>query len=134
MNAKLIISTIAGGITYFILGFLVYGMLFADSFTPNAAIVKEPMEMWAMVFSCLIFAFLIALISQRWAGVKTFSGGLVTGAIIGGLVSASVDLGMYSMYNLMALNTLLLDVVLNGIISGIAGGVIGLVLGSGVRS
>jgi hypothetical protein len=134
MKSKLIISTITGGITYFILGFLVYGLLFADSFTPNAAIVKEPMVMWAMALSCLIFAFLIALVSQRWAGVKTFSGGFITGIIIGALVSASVDLGMFSMYNLMTLNTILLDIVLNAVMSGITGGVIGLVLGSGTKS
>lgn len=134
MNTKLLLSTIAGGISYFILGFLTYGILLSNFFTPPEGINKEPMVMWAMVVSCLIFAFLIALVAQRWAGVKTFRGGAVTGAIIGALLSGSVNFGMFSMYNFISMNTLWLDIIVTAVNSAITGGVIVLVLRSGVKN
>lgn len=131
MNTKLIISTLAGGITYFLLGFLVYGIIFMDMFTPAEGVVKDPMAMWAMGASCLVWALLIAIVCQRWANARNFKDGFIVGMILGALMALSVNLSMYSMYSFVSLNTVVLDFFLAGITSGITGGVIGLILGRG---
>ncbi len=131
MNIKLLTSTLAGGLTYFLLGFLVYGVIFMEFFTPAEGFVKEPMAMWAMAVSCLVWALLIAIVCQRWADARNFKDGAIVGSIIGALMALSVNLSMFSMYTFVSLNTVILDFFLAGVTSGISGGVIGWVLGRG---
>lgn len=131
MNTKLLVSTLAGGITYFLLGFLIYGIIFMDFFTPPEDVVKDPMAMWAMAVSCLVWALLISVVCQRWANARNFKDGAIVGAILGALMALSVNLSMYSMYSFVSLNNVVLDFFLAGVTSGITGGVIGWVLGRG---
>jgi hypothetical protein len=133
MNTKILLGTLAGGIFYFLYGWLVYGNLLADMMPPPESIVK-PFVMWAMVLSCLAWALLLAVICARWANAKTFGSGAMVGAIVGALVSASHNLGMYAIFNLTTINGLLIDIGVNLVGSAIAGGVIGLILGMGNKS
>jgi hypothetical protein len=132
-TTKLLLGTLAGGIVYFLLGWLAYGMLFGDTFAPPEGVAKSPMVMWSMIVSCLIWGLLITIVCGRWAGVKTFAGGATVGAIVGLLVSGAVDFSMYSMFNFMTIPGSLGDMAINAVLSGITGGVIGLVLGSGKK-
>jgi hypothetical protein len=132
-TTKLLLGTLAGGITYFILGWVTYGMIFGETFAPPEAVAKTSMVMWSMALSCLIWGLLITVVCGRWAGAKTFAGGATVGAIIGLLVSGAVDFSMYSMFNFMTLPGTLGDMALNAVLSGITGGVIGIVLGSGKK-
>lgn len=134
---RLLLATLAGGIAYFLLGFLVYAVLLENVFAlppeTEQVIQKQPMAMWAMVMSCLVWAFLLAMIYARWAGISTFKTGAMAGAVIGLLVSLSVNLSMFSMYNFVTIPALVADCLANGVITGITGGVVGWVLGRGDR-
>lgn len=133
-TTKVLLATVVGGIVYFLLGWLTYGILFADTFTPPPTVARTEMVLWPMIVSCLVWALLITYVCAKWAGVKTATGGAMVGGIIGLLTSAAADLGMYSMYNFMTLPGSLGDIVLNAVLTAITGAVIGLVLGSGSKS
>lgn len=126
----MLLATLAGGLVYFLLGWVMYGMLLADVFVTPESITKE-FVVWSMFLSCIIWALLLAIIQERWANARSFSTGAVVGGVVGFLSSAAVDFGMYSMYNFMTIQGSLGDMVVNGILSAITGGVIGLILGAG---
>lgn len=127
---KLSIATLLGGITYFLLGWLVYGLFVNDLMAlpqefASVMYSEAEMKIGLMAASCLVWGFLITYILQKWAGISTFSSGFIAGATIGALVSLTVGLSMASMYKFGNIQNILIDTVANGIISGITGGVIG---------
>ncbi|MCP3929182.1 MAG: DUF1761 domain-containing protein [Bacteroidetes bacterium] len=133
----LLLATLAGTVVYFLLGWLIYGLLFMKFFEANAGsasgVNKEPMLWWAMILGSIAFAFLLALIFNRWAGISTFMGGLKAGAIITLLMGLTFNFMQYSMSNLMNFNGTIVDIIIYAIIGGITGGVIGWVLGMGKK-
>lgn len=134
---KFAIGTLVGGIAFFLLGWLMYGMLFMNYFQANAGsatgVNKEAMDMWALFLGNLAMAALFTLIFLRWAGVSTFVGGLKAGAVIGLLIALGYDLTMFGTTNIMTLGGVMMDVVVYTVMSAIAGGLIGLVLGMGKK-
>ena len=132
---KFAIGTVAGGIAFFLLGWLLYGMLLMNYFEANAGsatgVNRESMNMIALFLGNLAMAALLTLVFLRWAGVSTFMGGLKAGALIGLLIALGLDLTMFGTTNIMTLNGMVMDVVVYTIMSAVAGGVIGWLLGMG---
>ena len=62
---RLVIGTVAGGIALFILGYVIWNMLFTDFFAANAGsatgVAKDPQVMWAIAVGTLSYAALITL-------------------------------------------------------------------------
>lgn len=135
---KFAIGTLAGGVAFFLLGWLLYGMLFMNFFEANAGsatgVNKESMNMIALFLGNLAMAALFTLIFLRWANISTFVGGLKGGALIGLLVALGLDLTMFGTTNLMTLNGMVMDVVVYTVMSAVAGGVIGWLLGMGKKA
>lgn len=132
---KLLLGTLAGGVTYFIAGFLLYGLLLMKFFEANSAsdIMKDPMAWWALILGNLVWGFTLTYIFARWANISTFMGGLTAGALLGFLIALSVDLSMYGTSNISNLTATLVDPIVNGVMTGLTGGVIGWVLGMGKK-
>jgi hypothetical protein len=130
---KILVSALMGGVAYFLLGWLVYGILLASIFTPAEAIQKNPMEVWAMIVGSLAYGVLIAIIYGRWANISTFVTGAKAGAVLGALSAVWIDFSMFAMYNFTDLQTSLIDVVVHAAISAITGGIIGWWLGRGAK-
>ena len=130
---KLLLSTLAGGVAYFLLGWLLYGVVFMGFFEAHSTtnVMKEPMAWWALIVGNLLWAFFLAYVFSRWAGISTFATGLQAGAIIGLLVSLSFDLSIFGTSEMMDLTGTLVDPIVNAIMTGITGGVVGWVLGRG---
>ncbi len=132
---KLLLSGVAGGVAFFLLGFLVYGVLLMRFFEANAGtatgVMKEPMDWWALILGNLAWGFLLAVIFVRWANISTFATGLRAGAIIGLLTGLSFDLMIYGTSNLSSLTGTIVDILVFTALSAVAGGVVGLVLGMG---
>jgi len=97
---KLLIATLIGSIAYFLLGWLVYGVLFADALTiapefrESVQYPEDEFKIGLMYLSCLTWAGLLAYIFMRWANISTFMGGLKAGVIIGPLMTLSSFLGL----------------------------------------
>ncbi|GJM30648.1 MAG: hypothetical protein DHS20C17_32830 [Cyclobacteriaceae bacterium] len=130
---KFITGTLVGGITFFILGFLIYAVLLEGFFAANAGSATgvdktEHMVWWSLVLGNLSAAALLSYIFLKWAHISTFKSGLSAGAVIGLFINLSWDMTMFATSNLMSLTGALVDVVAWTIAFAIAGGVIGAVL------
>ena len=134
MNTKsFLIATVAGGIAFFLVGFLFYGVLMVDFFRDNAGsasgVMKEPANMPLLFLGELIFGALYAYIFTRWANISTFAGGAKAGSVIGFLTGLGYNLINFSTANIHNLTASLTDAVLSGISGAIVGGIIGWVIG-----
>lgn len=135
MNTKnFLIGGIVGGVIFFLLGWLFYGNLLAQYFhdhpgtATNVERAMDQFQWWALILGNLFSGFLLAYIFSK-AGVSTLSAGLVTGAIIGFLMSSSIDLIMYATTNISSKRAMVADIATFTVMSAIAGAVIGAVTG-----
>ena len=133
MDMKILKGTIFGGIAYFFLGWLIYGMLLADFMKTNSnqSINRPEMEMiwWAMIISCF-FSALILTLFLKWSGASTWTDGLKTGALFGCLFAVSIDLSFYSMTTLFnSVTTILVDIIASTVSAAITGLIIVLLWG-----
>jgi uncharacterized integral membrane protein len=136
MNAKKrIMATLAGFLVYFMLGFILYGMLLNDFMGANTGSAKgvmrtdADMQWWALIVGNLLQAYLLVYIFGNWAKISTFGGGLKAGAMIGFIMALGFGLNMYATTNISNLSATLVDPIVMAIMMGITGGVVGWVLG-----
>jgi hypothetical protein len=133
MNTKTMISGLLGGLIYFILGWLIYGVLLKDSMGSDmpAGFMRADNEMifWALILGNLGFGMAIAYILGSWSGVTTFAGGAKAAAMVTFLFALGFDLIFYATATVMPLSGVAMDVVISTIMGAIAGGVIGWWLG-----
>lgn len=135
MKNKTIIAGLAAGVTFFLLGWIIYGMLLKDFMANNfnnCANRAEADMVWAaLILSQFVWGYLLTVILS-WANASGFSSGMQKGLIIGFLIETAMDLGMYSMLTVFNnMNAMIVDIAIVTIMCGIAGGVIGIILGSG---
>jgi len=129
---KILVAGLIGGIFAFLFGWLFFGILLKDQMTSHVSgYMRSDSEMivWAMALSCLLWGMFFAYVFAHWASISTWRTGAKAGAILGFLVGASYDLGMYSMTNHFDLNSMLVDIVLNTFYSALVGLVVGWWLG-----
>lgn len=125
---------IAGGITYFFLGWLVYGILFVDVMKNNAGTATgvdrgDQMIFWAIVLGNLLCGFLLSYVFTRLGNVNTAASGAKTGFWLGALMAGGVDFTMYGTTNLSNMNGVLIDIVIWAVLSAITGAVVAWVAG-----
>ena len=135
MILKILRGTILGGIAYFLIGWLVWGLLLMDFFSTrmNQCLNRPEGEMiwWAIIASNLVYALLLTLI-LNWSGAKKWIDGLKTGALVGLLFACTVDLSFWSMNTLFNdFGTLVLDVVAGTVVASVIGLIIVLTWGKG---
>ena len=85
MSSKALVATVIGGIVNFILGYVIYDLLlgnFYGSHSGGSSVMREIPEMWAIGLGCLAYAATLALVFDRWAGIKTIRTGAQAGAWI----------------------------------------------------
>ncbi len=128
---KFLLATLAGGITFFVLGFLLYGMLLEDYFQgqTTSGVMREEPDMLFLALGNLFAAMLLVYIYMKWAAISTFRTGLEAGAIIGLLISLMWDLTMYAVSDISTLQGALVDALVYTVLFALTGGVIGWVLG-----
>ena len=125
MNIKrFLASAVAGGITDFLLGWLLYGILLTSYFPEG-----EDMNLLFIFLGCLTFGVFISYVWNKWAGITTFMTGLQAGAVVG------LILGIYGNFFMHSngdpnMTQFALDVVVTTIIGGAVGGVVGVVNGA----
>lgn len=134
MNTKFLLGGLIGFVLFFLLGWLVYGILLADMMAGymNTGCTRpmEEMNMGLMVLGNVCFGFLYAYVLSTNSRFASFSGGATGGAIVGLLMSLSYDSMMYAQSTVMnSYNGVIFDVVTWTVLSAIVGGVIGWWLG-----
>ncbi|MGB5354036.1 MAG: hypothetical protein WBM54_00950 [Woeseia sp.] len=132
MSKRFIAAVAAGSVTMLLVGFLLYGIVFAGLFREGAltipGVMKTPPEILWIVAGQVGFSTLVALVIS-WRGARSFTKGTGTGAIFGFLMAIGYDFAQYGTSNLWSLQATLLDPFITAVLVGSAGGVIGQVLG-----
>ena len=132
-TSKIVLGGIAGAVTFFLLGWLVYGILLKDYAAANynqcAARPMEQMIWWAMILSNLAYGLLLSIVFS-WSNMKGILVGAIVGGIIGLLIAISMDLSMYSMSTMFSNHTAVcVDIIAYTVMSAIGGLVVALVMG-----
>ena len=124
------LAGLIGGVAYFFLGWLVYGILLKDLMAipeefNSIQYSDEEFRISYMIMSCFAIGFFLAFIFQKWAGISTFKGGVKGGAIVGLFMSFIVGTGMVSMYKFALMANTLYDMAASAVTLGLCGGIIG---------
>ena len=131
MNAKsLLFGTLAGTVVLSALGFLVYGVLMTglyETYTFNTTMRSDP-DMLFVTLSTVVYAFVLTYIFTRWAGIRTVVSGATAGAVLGLLITLSVDLSMYAMWEGLSLVLVAIDPIAGAVWSAGGGAAIGYAL------
>jgi hypothetical protein len=130
---KILRGTLFGGITYFLLGWLVWGILLKDFMLANmnqcANRPEGVMVWWAIIASNLTAALLLTLI-LNWSNAKGIVDGLKTGALFGFLFALIVDLSFWSMTTMFnTIGSLLIDILVSTVVLAAVGMIIVLTWG-----
>jgi hypothetical protein len=133
MDMKILRGTLFGGIVYFLLGWLVYGILLMDFLSANmnqcASKPSGEMVWWAIIASNLVTALFLTLV-LKWTGAKKITDGLTTGALFGILMTLSFDLSSWSMTTMFkSFLPLVVDVAVGTVVMAIVGMMIVLLQG-----
>jgi uncharacterized membrane protein len=135
MNTKnFLIGGIVGGVVFFLLGYLFYGNLLAGFFhdhpgtATNVDRAMGDFQWWALILGNLFFGFFLAYVFIK-SGVTTLTSGLIAGAVLGFLVSASIDLTMYGTTNIASKKMIAADIATTTLMAAIAGAVVAAVIG-----
>jgi hypothetical protein len=134
---KLLIGGIAGGIVFFLLGWLIYGKLLMGFMNDHPGLAgnisrAEPDFMY-LIIGNLATGFLFAYIFVK-SGVTSPASGLVTGGIVGLLMGVSVDCMTYALTTITSKTAMAADVAGLTVMSAIAGAVIAAVIGMGTKT
>ena len=136
---KFLLSGIAGGVTFFLLGWIFYGTLLSNFFMTHAGPAigvnraSDHMLYLYLILGNLFSGFLLAYVFSI-SGISTVSKGLVTGAIIGFLASSSYDSVSYATTWVSSRTSVVADVVTFTVVSAIAGVVVAWIAGTGKKA
>jgi hypothetical protein len=129
---RFVLSTVAGGVTLFVLGGIFYGWLLMDFFMANAGTaigaMKEIPDWFHLVLGELMFAVLLTTVLGKWARVSGAGQGFTVGATFGLLLSVAMGLTFIGTMNITTPAAAAVDVVVSTIRTGVAGAVIGAVI------
>ena len=133
MNTKQgVIGTIVGGIVLFVLGYIIWDMLFAEFFAANSGsatgVNRDEQVVWAVALGSLAYAALIAYALALRAGSTTIVNGAVTGAIVGFLLWATADFTDYGVTNIDNLTATIADPLLELVRGAITGAVLAMIV------
>lgn len=137
---KFLVGGIIGGITNFLLGWLVWGTLLMSFMKEHTSEVgkavmraDDQMIWWALIVANLLFGFLLSYILNK-AGVMSAGAGASTGAVVGLLISATMNCFNYAFMTMGDMTGMGVDIIASTVVSAIVGGVIGWYLGMGKKA
>lgn len=134
---KLLMGGITGGVLFFLLGWVIYGMLllnFMNTHTGVAGNVARPEpDFLYLIIGNLAMGFLMAYIFIK-ANINSFGSGLITGGAIGLLMAVGYDCTVYATTTIASKTGMAADVIAFTVMSAITGAVVGAVIGMGKKA
>jgi hypothetical protein len=130
-NKKIIWGGLAGGLAFFLLGWLLYGVLMKNFFDGQAmsGIYKEIPDFPFLIIGNVIMGFLYAVVICNWAKANSVMDGAKKGIFFALLLGFGYDFIMYSTSNIMTLPGMLGDIVVNCIMGLVVGAIVAAVAG-----
>lgn len=122
-----LISGIAGGIVYFLLGWLFYGILFKD-YVPQPP--EESSESMILIFlGSITFGLFLAYIYTKWGQITQAATGATAGAVVGLFLGLFWNFFSAAMSGTIDYQYFGIDMIATVIMSAITGAVIAVVNG-----
>ena len=129
---KLAIGSVVGAIVLFVLGYVIFDLLFLDYYVENAgaaaAGMRDSQIYWSILLGSLGYGALVTYMVGKRADAASIVGGLKAGALAGGLLWFTTNFTIYGYLDLWNLTVTVLDVVLETVRAAITGAVLALVL------
>lgn len=122
------LAGLAAGIMYFLLSWLLYGILFIEQTKTSVSREPDTLVMRPLALGNLTVGFLLAYILGK-ANVKNAVNGMVMGTVFDFLVSLGFDYIMYSTTTPGSLTQIAYDVAIFTAMSSLTGAGVGFVLG-----
>jgi len=131
MNAKMLIAGVLGGLAFFLLGWLIYGIILADSMEGGACMrAHDAMLLHWILIGNLFTGIAISYAFSKMGSVTTFGSGAMTGGIFGLLLVVGWDSLMYGTSTMMENpNLILMDAIMAAVMWAIGGGIVAWWLG-----
>lgn len=124
---RIAIGTVVGGIVFFFVGYLVFGIVFADFFAGNAGsatgVTKDPLDFVSLMIGQLAWGAMLTLI-LGWSSASSVAQGVRVGAVTGLLFMLGMDFTMFATTNVQNLTATVVDPILAAVVFAIAGGTI----------
>ena len=126
-----LLASLAGGVTFFVPGYVLYGVLLHDFMVASSAagVVKETPDFGPLILSQLVFGAFLTMVLRRWPGAGTLVEGAKAGAVLVLLLGLGFSLAQYATMNLIDQVMIPVNAVVGAIRGALAGGAIGAVLG-----
>jgi hypothetical protein len=127
---KFILGGLAGGILMFLLGWLLFGVLFMDFMQNHSrqhtGVYRSEADMvWeALIAGNLVYGLLLSYVIQK-SDSRGMVAGAITGAVLGLLMNVTVDCMLYAQLDLWGKKALVADVALSVLSTTITGAVLG---------
>ncbi len=121
-----LVSGIVGGIVYFLLGWLFYGILFKD-FVPQPS--EESSESMILIFlGSITFGLFLAYIYTKWGQITTAATGAKAGAVIGlflglfwNFFSAAMSGMDYQYFGIDMIATIIMSAITGAVVAAVNG-------------
>jgi len=129
-SKKFLLGGIVGGIAFFLLGYLIFGILLMDfmkthsNATAGVFRTEGDMIWWSMVVGNLAYGFLLSYVIGK-AGAHSVGGGFKTGLITALLVSTTNNCIMYALANLTDTTGMVVDIAASTVEGAIVGAIVG---------
>ena len=119
MTKKILLSGIVGTIVYYLLGWLVYGLILPEKSTGEES-------MLFIFLGCLFYAFLIAYVFCKLAQLSSFKTGFTAGLVMGILYAMVWYFFMNWEFKPMAI---IEEIIIGGLMTAVLGGAVAYVNG-----
>lgn len=134
---KWIIGGITGGVLYFLLGWLIYGILlmnFMNGHTGAAGnVMRTEPDFLYLAIGNLAMGFFIAYVLLK-GNVSSMAGGFTTGLIVGVLLSVGFDCMMYATSTVMSKTGMAADVAASSVMTAVVATVVAMVMSMGKKT
>ena len=121
------IGTVVGGLVLFFLGYLIFGVVFADFFAANAGtatgVPKMPFDFVSLAIGQLAWGAALTII-LGWANVSNVGQAARASALAGLLLFFGFDLTMFATTHNSTLKATVVDPILAAVLFGVAGAAI----------
>ena len=121
---RIAIGTVVGGITLYVVGYVMFEIIFGSFYAANTVAPRSETILWANVAHSFVFGLLVTLAIETRAAAPTVANGFVTGAVIGSLAWLGAHLSYYATADVITYKLIIVDPLNEFVHTGIAGAVI----------
>ncbi len=126
MNKKSILAALIGAIAFFILAWVIFGMLMIDFYlsniVPYEGLVKDPPVIWSLFLHGLSIATLLSFIFHKM-DIQTFGKGFLIALWVGFLVTLYFYSFIYASLHLYTVKRIVVDLFVNSLFIAVVGGI-----------